>query len=236
MRGRPVNPILHSRNCPICSHPERYEIERLVLSMSPSNPTLSLDAIADAFDVSSQDLRVHTLMHTPLSLDFSAESEAALVQNFQLKAKKSTTSDSEAGTTSGLPERSAVSDSNSAQPTGVLPLKERLTDKINLRESDMLLSNAVEMLSTVSTLGRRIKRFASDNSDGSDQRLAAFCSPALVNLYVSSSAELRKTIDAIRDLNASINGEHDNGSEGLKALAAALAGSNATAQQQGNDA
>lgn len=225
MRGRPENKTLQSRNCPVCSHPERFEIERLILSMSPSNPNLSLDAIADAYGVSSQDLRVHTLMHTPLALDFSEESEAALVRNFQLKAGNDATAVNEAGTTSGLPERSAVSGSNSAL------LKERLTDKINLRESDMLIASATEMLGTLSTLGKRIKRFASDNSDGSDQRLAAFCSPALVNLYINSSSELRKTIDAIREMNASINGEHDAGAEGLKALAAALASSGNSAQQ-----
>lgn len=219
--GRPVaSPNLNPRSCPICTHPERFEIERLVLSMSPSNPTLSLDAIADAYGVSSQDLRVHTLMHTPLSLDFSEESEAALVRNFQLKAGKNADSVDETGAASGLSERSAASGSVQS-----IPLKERLTDKINLRESDMLLASANEMLTTLTTLGRRIKRFASDNADGSDARLAAFCSPALVNLYVNSSAELRKTITAIQEMNHSINGEPDAGSEGLKALANALSGS-----------
>ena len=81
------------------------------------------------------------------------------------------------------------------------------------------------MLTTLTTLGRRIKSYAGDGSEGSDQRLAAFCSNAMVNLYVGASSELRKNIQAINELNTSLNGAADSGSEGLKALAAALAGS-----------
>ena len=89
----------------------------------------------------------------------------------------------------------------------------------------MLLAAANEMLTTLTTLGRRIKSYAGDGSEGSDQRLAAFCSNAMVNLYVGASSELRKSIQAINELNTSLNGAADSGSEGLKALAAALAGS-----------
>ena len=195
------------RSCPVCTHPERAEIERLVLSMSASNPMLTLDAIADAFGLASRDLRIHALMHTPLALDFSNEAETALIDDFKLRAGQPLTEDAST--------RGAVSVSH----------KSRLTDAVNIREGDMLLAAANEMLTTLTTLGRRIKRYAGDASDGSDQRLVAFCSNSMVNLYVGASAELRKSIQAINDLNTSINGAHDPGAEGLKALAAALAGS-----------
>lgn len=202
--------------CSICQHPERAEIEKIVLSMSPSNPALTIDAIADAFGVSSTELRVHALMHTPLALDFSQESETSLVQNFQSKAGISSEGCEDASTRSN----NEVPDSNNALVT-----KGRITDKINMREGDMLLAGANEVLTTLTTLGRRIKRFAADNSDGSDQRLANFCNTALVNLYVGSSAELRKNILAIQDLNTGINGGPNSSSEGLKALALALSSS-----------
>ena len=192
------------RTCPICQHPERAEIERLVLSISASNPSLTLDIIADAYGVSSRELRVHTLMHTPLALDFSAEAETALIANFQSRAGQPST---EATSTQG-----AVSVSH----------KQRLTDKIDMREGDMLLASANEMLTTLTTLGRRIHSFASDNSNGSDQRLANFCNNALVNLYIGTSAELRKNIQAINELNTSINGAADSGANGLLALAEAI--------------
>ena len=82
----PENTNMNPRSCPICRHPERAEIERMVLSMSASNPSLTLDAIADAFGMSVRELRVHTLMHTPLALDFSAEAETALIDDFKLRA------------------------------------------------------------------------------------------------------------------------------------------------------
>ena len=211
----PENTNMNPRSCPICRHPERAEIERMVLSMSASNPSLTLDAIADAFGISVRELRVHTLMHTPLALDFSAEAETALIDDFKLRAGQPL---AESTSTQGA-------DSVSHTPSGKIIPRQRLADRIDMREGDMLLAAANEMLTTLTTLGRRIKSYAGDGSEGSDQRLAAFCSNAMVNLYVGASTELRKNIQAINELNTSLNGAADSGSEGLKALAAALAGS-----------
>ena len=211
----PENTNMNPRSCPICRHPERAEIERMVLSMSASNPSLTLDAIADAFGISVRELRVHTLMHTPLALDFSAEAETALIDDFKLRAGQPL---AESTSTQGA-------DSVSHNPSGKITPRQRLADRIDMREGDMLLAAANEMLTTLTTLGRRIKSYAGDGSEGSDQRLAAFCSNAMVNLYVGASSELRKSIQAINELNTSLNGATDSGSEGLKALAAALAGS-----------
>ena len=211
----PENTNMNPRSCPICRHPERAEIERMVLSMSASNPSLTLDAIADAFGISVRELRVHTLMHTPLALDFSAEAETALIDDFKLRAGQPL---AESTSTQGA-------DSVSHTPSGKITPRQRLADRIDMREGDMLLAAANEMLTTLTTLGRRIKSYAGDGSEGSDQRLAAFCSNAMVNLYVGASSELRKSIQAINELNTSLNGAADSGSEGLKALAAALAGS-----------
>ena len=211
----PENTNMNPRSCPICRHPERAEIERMVLSMSASNPSLTLDAIADAFGISVRELRVHTLMHPPLALDFSAEAETALIDDFKLRAGQPL---AESTSTQGA-------DSVSHTPSGQITPRQRLADRIDMREGDMLLAAANEMLTTLTTLGRRIKSYAGDGSEGSDQRLAAFCSNAMVNLYVGASSELRKNIQAINELNTSLNGAADSGSEGLKALAAALAGS-----------
>ena len=57
----------------------------------------------------------------------------------------------------------------------------------------------------------------------------------MVNLYVGASSELRKNIQAISELNSAINGAADAGSEGLKALAAALAGSAQPTQSEEGD-
>ena len=221
----PENTNMNPRSCPICRHPERAEIERMVLSMSASNPGLTLDAIADAFGISVRELRVHTLMHTPLALDFSAEAETALIADFQSRAGQPS---AEATSPQGAV---SVSQNNSGRITP----RQRLTDRVDIREGDMLLAAANEMLTTLTTLGRRIKSYAGDGSEGSDQRLAAFCNNSLVNLYIGASAELRKSIQAINELNTSLNGAADSGSEGLKALAAALSGSAPTRHEDAED-
>ena len=233
MSRLPESTNTNPRTCMICRHPERAEIERLVLSMSASNPTLTLDAIADAYGLSVKELRVHTLMHTPLALDFSAEAESALIDGFKLRAGQPLTESTSAqGADSVSQNNQSVSADGAA--AGQITPKQRLTDKIDMREGDMLLAAANEMLTTLNVLGRRIKSYASDGSDGSDQRLITFCSNAMVNLYIGTSTELRKNIQAINELNSSINGAADAGSEGLKALAAAIAGSAAPQRNDDN--
>ena len=231
MSRLPENTNMNPRSCPICRHPERAEIERMVLSMSASNPSLTLDAIADAFGISVRELRVHTLMHTPLALDFSAEAETALIADFQSRAGQPSaeaTSPQDAVSVSNTPESISAT-------SGRITHRQRLTDRVDIREGDMLLAAANEMLTTLTTLGRRIKSYAGDGSEGSDQRLAAFCNNSLVNLYIGASAELRKSIQAINELNTSLNGAADSGSEGLKALAAALSGSAPTRHEDAED-
>lgn len=198
--------------CPICNHPERAEIERAVFSMSKDNPRLTLGVIADAFNVSVMELKVHTLIHSPLSLDFSQESEDALVAGFQQK---------------GAASRPSGASPDSTPATGTSG-KDRLTDRLNMREGDLLLATANEYFTTLTTVGRRIKAFASDGSEGSDSRLVNFCTNALVNLYLGTGQELRKAIDEINALNTSINGSHDSASAGLQALATALSSSQQT--------
>lgn len=215
--------------CPICNHQSRAEIEQAVFSISPSNPNLTLDAIADAYDISTTDLRVHALMHSPLALDFSEESEANLVAGFSQRANHDTSrGDDTCATPNDPTQTNDASDSSLTSPPNPpatpqsATKRERLTDKVNMRESDMLLAAANEYLTTLTTLGRRIKRRATENSDESDQILAAFLTTPMVNLYIGSGAELRKAVQGISELNTQLNGPKDSSAEGLKALAAAL--------------
>lgn len=264
---------VRNRNCPVCSHTNRAEIEQMVLSVSPSNPILTLDAIADAYDISSQALRVHALMHTPLALDFSQQSETLLVETFRAKA----TADPQAGpppasenppsggaidetgkeTMGGVsdlpatetpgrmgPEEvralaspfAAAATDHSQGILGATPLRNRMTDSVNLREGDMLLAAANEMLTTLNTIGRKLKRLASQHSETADAKLVAFATTPIVNLYIGTSSELRKNIQAINELNTSVNGKEDGANKGLEALAAAIAGNAPTPQSDDGEA
>lgn len=193
--------------CEICSHPDRAEIEKLILSISPTNPSMSLETIADAYGVSAEKLRIHALMHSPLALDFSKESEDVLIGQFRDKAGL--------GATSTLPSDSSAT--NSAT-------RDRLTDKVNMREGDMLLAAANEYLTTMVSIGRRIKRYSSEGTENGDAKLLQFLSTPTVNLYIGAGTEMRKMVAEIRGLNESINGSKDSAAAGLQALANALAG------------
>lgn len=196
MRKNIVNPKL----CNICNHPDRAEIEMAVLSISPSNPKLTLEAIADAFGVSCDELRVHSLMHSPLALDFSEDSAECVVRCFQEKA----------GSTSG----------QSVDASAVPYNAESIVEKVGMREGDVLQATVNEYLTTLKTLGRRIKYYASDRSD--EYAFSNFCSKAVVDLYLGCGAEIRQSIKEISALNSALNGDQNSGSEGLKALAQAL--------------
>lgn len=55
--------------CSICNHPDRAEIENAILSLtsdSPPNGLVTIESIAERFDVSLQDLKMHALFHTPM--------------------------------------------------------------------------------------------------------------------------------------------------------------------------
>ena len=63
--GKPESGKANPKLCPICNHPNRAEIEQAIFSISPNSPNLTLDMIANAYDLSTNDLRVHALMHSP---------------------------------------------------------------------------------------------------------------------------------------------------------------------------
>lgn len=206
-------PNQSSRFCDVCNHPDRAEIELAVLSISPSKPELTLEVIADAYDISVDKLRVHALMHTPLALDFSQESADVLVRNFQQKA----------GLTS--PDGAAShlnTDGASAVPN--IKSRDRIADRVNMREGDLLLAAANEYLTTMTILGRRIKHYAAARGPEEELALPNFCSKAVVDLYIGCGSEMRQAIKGLKELNDSLNGSHDSSMEGLKALAAALSG------------
>lgn len=211
----------NARFCPVCNHPERGDIEMALLSISPQRPELTLEVIADAYDIPVDALRAHTLMHVPLVMNYTQESADALVQNFQQKAGITSPATSGDG---------AASHRDSTEESAVPNItRARLADKINMREGDLLLAAANEYYTTLVVLGKRIKSYAGDRSN--ETALPNFCTKAVVDLYIGCGSELRQAIKGLNDLNTSINGAHDPGADGLKALAEALTKSSEQAKE-----
>lgn len=53
-------------SCPICEHPNRYDIEQAMLHLSQ---TCTLEAIADLYEVSVDELKTHAVFHTHVDTD-----------------------------------------------------------------------------------------------------------------------------------------------------------------------
>lgn len=51
--------------CKICSHPNREQIEQLLLMISPDGSGVTLSEIAERFGVSVMELKQHALLHVP---------------------------------------------------------------------------------------------------------------------------------------------------------------------------
>lgn len=205
-----------SKFCPICNHAERGEIELALLRISPNNPQLTLEVIADAYDLKVIDLQRHALMHTPDVLNFSPESTEAIVNEFKGKA----------GVTSPQPEPDGSASARLVDGATVVSnngSRQRIADLVNMREGDLLLAAANEYYTTMVLLGKRIKNYAMDKEY--DQGLPAFCTKAVVDLYIGCGSEIRSAVKGLNELNTALNGAHDPGADGLKALAEALSNS-----------
>ena len=188
--------------CTICNHPDRAEIENAILSMTDGVKT-SIEVIAEQYDVSLSDLKMHALFHTPLV-------GAADIE--ELRDADMTAGD----TVLTEAERPAPRDS--------------LTRRMKLREADLLAAVGNEYLVTMKTMGRRINKLAQvseiDIEDNDRQlKLAKLLTKPMVDLYVGLGGEIRQTVKTMAELDRLLNGPEDSATSGLVALAKAIQGS-----------
>ena len=191
--------------CTICNHPDRAEIENAILSMTDGVKT-SIEVIAEQYDVSLADLKMHALFHTPLV-------DAADIEELR---------DAETLTmTAGDTEQTEVV---RATP------RDSLTRRMKLREADLLAAVGNEYLVTMKTMGRRINKLAQvseiDIEDNDRQlKLAKLLTKPMVDLYVGLGGEIRQTVKTMAELDRLLNGPEDSATSGLVALAKAIQGS-----------
>lgn len=187
--------------CTICNHPDRAEIENAILSMTDGS-NISIEAIAEQYDVSLADLKMHALFHTPLV-------GAADLEELR-----------DAGTLGDTEQTVAVR----ATP------RDSLTRRMKLREADLLAAVGNEYLVTMKTMGRRINKLAQvseiDIEDNDRQlKLAKLLTKPMVDLYVGLGGEIRQTVKTMAELDRLLNGPEDSATSGLVALAKAIQGS-----------
>lgn len=191
--------------CTICNHPDRAEIENAILSMTDGS-NISIEVIAEQYDVSLADLKMHALFHTPLVGAADLE---------ELRDAETLTM------TAGDTEQTEVV---RAAP------RDSLTRRMKLREADLLAAVGNEYLVTMKTMGRRINKLAQvseiDIEDNDRQlKLAKLLTKPMVDLYVGLGGEIRQTVKTMAELDRLLNGPEDSATSGLVALAKAIQGS-----------
>lgn len=158
------------KDCAVCRHPERMAIENALFKMIPENSTLTLEKIAEQYDVSEEDLRVHALFHTSFNFEPNGDS---------------------------------------------------IVRQIKMREADMLGAAAMEFMSTMQVVGKRIRKYAQEN-DSDDIRFEKCLTKPVTDLFIGCGDGLKSTVKALADINQQLNGPKDEGTSGLAALAAAI--------------
>ena len=187
-------------SCMICNHPKRDEIENALLTMvfdAPPNASNSIEAIADQYKVSLEELKMHAMFHTPLVGD---------------------------GDVASINQKTATVDNADGNVT---TSRDSLTRKIKLREADMLATVGREYLVTLKTMGRRINKLAQISSiDVEDEekqlKLAKLLTKPMVDLYIGLGGEIRQTVKTMAELDRMLNGPEDSAATGLAALAQAI--------------
>lgn len=157
------------RNCEICNHPMRIEIETALFKMCPENSESTLRAIVDKYDVSEEALQEHALFHTSFNCGPDGDS---------------------------------------------------IVRQIKMREADLLASVALDQLSTVKVVGKRIRDLAV--KDPEEGRFERTLSKSVVDLYVGAGDGVRRNVQTIADINQLLNGPKDDSLSGLAALAKVL--------------
>ena len=169
------------KDCAVCKHPRRVEIENSLFKMVPENATLTLEHLAQEFDVTEQDLRAHALFHTSFNFEPNGDS---------------------------------------------------IVRQIKMREADMLGAAAMEYMTTMQVVGKRIRGFAKETG-GDDVRFEKCLTKPVTDLYIGCGDGLKSAVKALADINQQLNGPKDEGTSGLAALAAAL---HASRNREGEDA
>lgn len=212
--------------CKVCASQLRGEIESALLKLDSisSDKGRAIRYLSEQYMIQENDLKVHALMHMPVSLDSFAG------RNSSPATYAEGASGDEAGAGAGADKFTGLEAYKlPVDAVDVIVVNgygtPSITKQLKLREADMLMAVAQEYMMTLQSIGVRIKRMARETSDESrddDYIFARTITKPVVDLYVGAGRELRETIRAIAEINQNINGPKDNDVSGLKALAEAI--------------
>lgn len=197
--------------CRVCQHSQRADIENMLLELTDKEKGITVESIAEEYGISTNELKLHALYHTPLVRPEDVEViEATQPSEFDKF---------EPGV--------LVTDVPSTQPT-----RDSLVRRAKLREMDMLEAVSREYLVTLKAMGRRINKLArTSNIPEEDQdlqiQMAKMLTKPMTDLYIGLGGEIRQAVKTMSEVDRMLNGPEDAAVTGLRALTEAIRGSDA---------
>lgn len=182
--------------CKICGRDDRGDIENAILNISAESG-LTVESIAEQYQVDVVELRNHALFHTPLVAPCDI-----VVPTTDLQLNP----DAEAKVPTSLARK----------------MKLREADVLNTVNNEYLITlkamgRRINRLAAVSTI---------DMEDADKEvKLAKLLTKPMVDLYIGLGGEIRQNVRALAEVDRMLNGPQDNGNNGLQALAEAIRGS-----------
>ena len=182
--------------CSICNRSDRAEIENCILNISVESG-LTVESIANQYELNIEELRNHALFHTPLvapcdivtpttELQLNPEAEAEVPTSLARKMK--------------LREADILATVNNEY---LVTLK--------------AMGRRINRLASISSI---------DAEDAEKKvELAKLLTKPMVDLYIGLGGEIRQNVKAMAEVDRMLNGPQDSGSNGLMALADAIRGS-----------
>lgn len=182
--------------CTICNRSDRAEIENAILNISAESG-LTIETIAEQYQVDLTELRNHALFHTPLvapcdvvtpttELQLNPEAESKVPTSLARKMK--------------LREADILATVNNEYLVTLKAMGRRINRLANVSEIDA-------------------------EDEAKRVELAKLLTKPMVDLYIGLGGEIRQNVKAMAEVDRMLNGPQDSGSNGLMALAEAIKGS-----------
>lgn len=180
--------------CNICGRSDRADIENAILNISAESG-LTVDNIAEQYQVDVSELRNHALFHTPL------------VAPCDIVVPESVADESQ------LPE---------GKTSLARKMKLREADILATMNNEYMVTlkamgRRINRLASVSSIDAE--------DEAKRVELAKLLTKPMVDLYIGLGGEIRQNVKAMAEVDRMLNGPQDNGNNGLQALAEAIRGS-----------
>lgn len=182
--------------CNICNRTDRADIENAILNISAESK-ITIESIAEQYQLDVSDLRNHALFHTPLVAPCDIVTSTTELQ---------LNPDAEAKVPTSLARK----------------MKLREADILATVNNEYLVT-----LKSMGRRINRLTSISEIDAEDAEKKveLTKLLTKPMVDLYIGLGGEIRQNVKAMAEVDRMLNGPQDSSSNGLVALAEAIRGS-----------